>query len=152
MGCAMGIFKRKPHDSRSLEEIIERKSDCELEEVENETNVGEEHLESKSKEEYDETCESMEQSALKCFGWKDVPTEKWLVKCVKVWYCVISFIWFLFGSLTFAPIIFISKKLRPLIKDSLKSLIIATFIYAIVFALIIILLFTGNADKANTVV
>ena len=151
MGCAMGIFKRKTHDSRSLEEIIERKSDCELEEVENETNVGEEHLESKSKEEYKETNESMEQSALKCFGWKDVPTEKWLVRCVKVWYCVISFLWFLFGALTFAPIIFISKKLKPVFKDDLKALIGAAIIYVVVVGLISILLFTGNTDKAQAV-
>lgn len=152
----MGIFSKKDKKVRTFEDIVEGREETAPLEDDSEIEVEsdekqEEAVKEEKAQEYIEEPESMEQSALKCFGWKDVPTEKWLVKCVKVWYCVISFLWFLFGALTFAPIIFISKKLKPVLKDDLKALIVAAVIYVGIVLLIIILLFTGNTDKAKTV-
>jgi hypothetical protein len=152
----MGIFSKKEKKVRTLEDIIEKREEAEMSANEEETeetaeSEQDEELKEESAQEEFEEEESMEQSALKCFGWKDVHTEKWLIKCVKVWYCVISFLWFVFGALTFAPIIFISRKLKPVLKDDLKALIASAVIYIGIITLISILLFTGNTDKVQEV-
>lgn len=150
----MGIFSKKDKKVRTLEDIIERREEAEVSENEEDAeeeleNYKDEELNEEAAIEEGEEDESMEQSALKCFGWKDVHTEKWLIKCVKVWYCVISFLWFAFGALTFAPIIFISRKLKPVLKDDIKALIAAALIYIGIITIISVLFFTGNTDKVQ---
>ena len=83
--------------------------------------------------------ESFTDNALKCFGWKEIKTEKWLVKCARVWYGVMSFIWFLFGALTFAPIAFMSNKVNAIVKDKKNSLLLGVAIYVCLICGIIIL-------------
>lgn len=75
---------------------------------------------------------------LDCFGMDEDKTERWLGKCVKFWFCCMSFIWFLFGALTFAPVIFISNKVNVIFNDKKKSLYFAAFVYMAVLALIIL--------------
>ena len=77
---------------------------------------------------------------LSCFGMEEEKTEKWLGKCVKFWYCIMSFFWFLFGALTFAPIIFISNKVNVIFKNKRRSLLASGIIYLICLALLIIFL------------
>jgi hypothetical protein len=86
------------------------------------------------------TTEDFTTNALSCFGWKKDTTEAWMIKCAKVWFLVLSFLYFVFGALTFAPIIFISNKLYPLVKDKKKSLIFAIVIYAVIVCLIVVLI------------
>ena len=68
-------------------------------------------------------------------------TEKWLGKCVKFWFCCMSFMWFLFGALTFAPVIFIRNKVNVIFNDKKKSLLCATVIHGLLLALLIIFVF-----------
>ena len=73
----------------------------------------------------DELKDEHEITALDCFGWKKEKTENWLLKCANVWYMIISFGWFMFGAMTFAPVIFISNQVNVIFKDKKKSLIFA---------------------------
>jgi hypothetical protein len=73
----------------------------------------------------DDLKDEHEITALDCFGWKKEKTENWLLKCANVWYMIISFGWFMFGAMTFAPVIFISNKVNVIFKDKKKSLIFA---------------------------
>jgi hypothetical protein len=75
---------------------------------------------------------------LDCFGMNKEKTDKWMIKCVRIWYYIISFIWFLFGAFTFAPIIFITSKLNVLFKDKKKSFICAIIIYFVTIFLMVV--------------
>jgi hypothetical protein len=94
-----------------------------------------------------EKSESDNLTALGCFGWKEEKTEKWLAKCAKVWFLIMSLLYFLFGALTFAPIIFIKNKVNSVVSDKKMSLILAIVIYAVVFILFAI--FIGVRFDAN---
>ena len=89
-------------------------------------------------------------NALSCFGWREEKTEKWLVKCAKVWFLMMSLLYFVFGALTFAPIIFIQNKVNSVVKDKKMSLIIAVVIYAVAVVLFAILI--GSRCGAEEVV
>lgn len=106
----------KPNDD--VEDIVE---DCVVEEVDEIKNP---HTENEPIKPFD------------CFGMEESKTDKWLMKCVKFWFCCMSFVWFLFGAATFAPIIFISNKVNVIFKDKKKSLLCSTGIYAAVILLI----------------
>ena len=125
------MFGRREEGKRSLEDMftpIDEK--VEIDERESE------------KEEAVETVAEIESEPIKplsCFGMEEGKTEKWLIKCVKVWFCCMSFLWFLFGAMTFAPVIYIGNKVNVIFKNKKKSLLFATLMYS-VFALILVLL------------
>lgn len=125
------MFGRREEEKRSLEEMftpIDEK--VEIDECESE------------KEEVVETVAENESEPIKplsCFGMEEGKTEKWLIKCVKVWFCCMSFLWFLFGAITFAPVIYIGNKVNVIFKNKKKSLLFATLMYS-VFALVLVLL------------
>lgn len=134
------FFGKKSNEKRSIEEILttkEEKVEAEKEETEMveelDENIGEVKVTEEPK------AESFTENALKCFGWKEIKTEKWLVKCARVWYGIMSFIWFLFGALTFAPIAFMSNKVNAIVKDKKNSLLLGVAIYICLICGIIIL-------------
>lgn len=139
----MKLFKRK-EEKRSIEDILmpkeidveEPSEDVECEDIEDEC---EEIIDDVETDIMCEVQEEMKDNALCCFGWEEVKTEKWLIKSAKIWYAIMSFIWFLFGGLTFAPIIFIANKINVIFKNKKKSLFVATMIYCGIVALIIII-------------
>lgn len=125
------MFGRREEEKRSLEDMftpIDEK--VEIDECESEK----EEIESVSVENESEPIKP-----LSCFGMEEGKTEKWLIKCVKVWFCCMSFLWFLFGAITFAPVIYIGNKVNVIFKNKKKSLLFATLMYS-VFALVLLLL------------
>lgn len=135
------MFGRKETERRSLEdmfkpidEVVESVDDedtsYDLDECQKVGNVG--NTEKNS-------CVPIK--PLDCFGMEEEKTEKWLAKCAKFWFCFMSFLWFLFGALTFAPVIFISNKVNVIFNDNKKSLICATIIHGLLLALIIVFVF-----------
>lgn len=145
----MGLFSNDKNKPRSFEEITTPKNEIE-DEVEN---VDEENVEKPVKNKRKKQNKGIpfnpsEFNALSCFGWEDDKTEKWLIKCAKVWFLIISFVWFIFGAITFAPIIFISNKVDVLFNDRKKSLLCGIIIYVIVIALIV-LLFATRQDTSD---
>lgn len=67
--------------------------------------------------------------ACECFGFNETTTEKWAVSAMGVWYNIITAIWLFIGAFTFAPIIFVSKKVRVIIKTAWVSVLVAIIIY-----------------------
>lgn len=145
---SFNLFKReKESEKKTLDDFI-RKDENEEESAEEV--MAEEPLTSE-KEEVSEKSESDNLTALGCFGWKEEKTEKWLAKCAKVWFLIMSLLYFLFGALTFAPIIFIKNKVNSVISDKKMSLIIAIAIYAVtvlLFAIFIGVRFGANVPPA----
>lgn len=141
---SFNLFKReKESEKKTLDDFI-RKDESEEESAEEV--MAEEPLTSE-KEEVSEKSESDNLTALGCFGWKEEKTEKWLAKCAKVWFLIMSLLYFLFGALTFAPIIFIKNKVNSVISDKKMSLIIAIAIYAVTVLLFAI--FVGIRSGSN---
>ena len=139
----MGIFNRKPIEKRSIEDILTPKDesscedDCELPRDD-------------KKEEVEK--QDTEITPIVCFGMEESRCDKWLLKCVKVWYYLMSFVWFLFGAVTFAPVIFISGKLNVLFKDKKKSLLVSAVVYtlALFVAVLLIIISKNNSDLPIT--
>lgn len=127
---SFNLFKRdkKESEKKTLDDFI-RKDENEEESAEEV--MAEETISSEKEEKVSEKSESDNLTALGCFGWKEEKTEKWLAKCAKVWFLIMSLLYFLFGALTFAPIIFIKNKVNSVISDKKMSLIIAIAIYAV---------------------
>lgn len=135
------MFGRRIEEKRSLEEMFKQSDD--MFESADEELVSDDF--EKNKEQLDEgtteknSCVPI--NPLSCFGMEEGKTEKWLDKCVKFWFCLMSFMWFLFGALTFAPVIFISNKVNVVFKDKKKSLLCATLIHGLILCLIVIFVF-----------
>lgn len=125
-------FKRQKAEARSFEEIVAQKEES-AEVSENEG--GEEKCESAKEVPTERVFEEIRCNALDCFGMREGKTDKRLIKCANIWYLVISFIWFLTGCLTFAPIIFLQSKVNVIFGDKKKSLLCALLIY---FAIVIL--------------
>jgi hypothetical protein len=131
----MFLKKKEP---RSMDEILTQKEEHQEEENTEELDNNVEETEAVS----ENKSESFTDNALKCFGWKEIKTEKWLVKCARVWYGVMSFVWFLFGAMTFAPIAFMCNKVNAIIKNKKNSLILGIAIYGcLVFCIILLFIF-----------
>lgn len=141
---SFNLFKReKESEKKTLDDFI-RKDENEEESAEEV--MAEEPL-TNEKEEVSKKPESDNLTALGCFGWKEEKTEKWLAKCAKVWFLIMSLLYFLFGALTFAPIIFIKNKVNSVVSDKKMSLIIAIAIYAVTVLLFAI--FIGVRSGSN---
>lgn len=141
------FFKKK--EPRSIDEILtpkEEKKDT----YEDMADVEIPNGEDEKKDEARHESEGEGLNALSCFGWREEKTEKWLVKCAKVWFLMMSLLYFIFGALTFAPIIFIQNKVNSVVKDKKMSLIIAVVIYAIAVVLFAILI--GSRCGAQEVI
>ena len=125
------MFGRKETEKRSLEEMFTP--------VEDKVKIDE--CKSEKEEVVDTIAESERDSIkpLSCFGMEEGKAEKWLTKCAKVWFCCMSFFWFLFGAMTFAPVIFISNKVNVIFKNKKKSLLVSALTYSL-FVLVFVLL------------
>ena len=127
------MFGRREEEKRSLEDMFTPVNEkVDIDECESE------------KEGVAETIVENESDPIKplsCFGMEDGKTEKWLMKCVKAWFCCMSFFWFLFGALTFAPVIYISNKVNVIFKNKKKSLLFATLVYSVIALVLVLLIF-----------
>lgn len=70
--------------------------------------------------------------ACECFGYSEKTTEKWAVNYMKFWHRIFTAIWITLGWFTFAPITFISKKLKVILKHTWLCIVIALIIYGII--------------------
>ena len=141
------MFGRKEREKRSLDDMFKPSDD--VVESDHDEFVSDDS-EKEKEEQTNEKNSCVPINPLDCFGMEEEKTEKWLSKCVKFWYWCMSFIWFLFGVLTFAPVIFISNKVDVLFNDRKKSLMCGMAIY-VVFVTLIVLIFAlrGGADASQ---
>lgn len=145
----MKLFQRSDEEKRSIDDILTPKG-VDEESVDGEGSGESCEVEDDAKNKcFEDVPMDLTSSALNCFGWDSSRTEKWMIKCVKVWYYIASFAWFAFGAITFAPVIFIKGKLKPILKDDLKALLASVAIYAVFFVLLMFLLFFNNGEGAT---
>jgi hypothetical protein len=137
----MKLFQRKKEEKRTFDDIVtpkENTNDTEDLEVNDfEKDVEEQKSAENDRKKIKNKNNNEPFNPLSCFGLEEKTTEKWLVKCVNVWGFLISILWFLFGAITFAPIIFIYKKIDAIFNNKKLSFSIAIVIHALfVFAII----------------
>lgn len=80
-------------------------------------------------------------------GTDEIP--KWMNKLSKIWYATMSLVWFLVSCLTYSPILFISDKIYPMIKDKKKSFLFGAIIHIVILVLIFILLFVRRSPTVE---
>ena len=95
------------------------------------------------------TPEEISFNALTCFGWSETKTPKWMIKCAHFWYSTMSFMWFLLGAVTFAPIMFMQSKVNVIFKDKFKSFIASSLIYTIFVGLLILFFATRGSSGSE---
>ena len=138
----LNMLFRKQTERRSIEEILTPKIDDELVEeidsAEDGKSEKEEELILKTAKVQKERKPSKPINPLDCFGMEEDRTEKWLLKCVRFWYCVMSFLWFIIGALTFAPVIYISSKVERFFDNKTMTYIWGCAAYAMILALLIL--------------
>lgn len=71
-------------------------------------------------------------SACECFGYNETTTEKWAVNIMAFWHNVLTALWIILGTVTFAPVTFVAKKLSVIIKNTWLAVIVAVLIYVLV--------------------
>lgn len=152
---SFNLFNRgnqnKESEKKTLDDFMRKEEDEEeCEPCEDTADVEIPNGEDEKKDEARHESEGEGLNALSCFGWHEEKTEKWLVKCAKVWFLMMSLLYFVFGALTFAPIIFIQNKVNSVVKNKKMSLIIAVVIYAIAVVLFAILI--GSRFGAQEVI
>jgi hypothetical protein len=64
-----------------------------------------------------------------CFGFEEETTERWAVNYMKIWNRIFTLLWLIVGSVTFAPVLFISSKLKAIIKRAWVAVVLAIIIY-----------------------
>lgn len=138
---SFNLFKRegekKEEKKKTLEDFM-RKDDENVEKDENIVN---------EKESTEESVPIVEETALGCFGWEESKTPDWLAKGAKIWFVIMSFLYFLFGALTFAPMIFIRNKLNSVLNDRKKSLFVAIGIYGIIIVLVVLMILARSTPR-----
>ena len=130
MGETMSWLKREKKRERKLEEMFTPKDD----------NVIESEGEVVEQPNNEEKSEIETLNPIRCFGMSEEKAEKWLMCCIKVWHYVMLLMWFSVGAVTFAPVLFITYNVNVLFKNKRKSLMCGIVTYAILLALIIVLI------------
>lgn len=72
--------------------------------------------------------------ACECFGYNETTTEKWAVNAMNCWHNIMTAFWLFVGFFTFAPIIFVAKKIVVIFKKTWLAVLISILIYLIVIA------------------
>ena len=131
------MFGRKEPEKRSLEDMFAPKGVDIADEAESEVDFGSVECEKAVEV---ENFANDPIKPLDCFGMEEEKTEKWLLKCAKFWFCCMSFIWFLFGATTFAPVIYISNKVNVIFKNKKKSFLFAAGLYGFSILIFVIVI------------
>lgn len=138
---SFNLFKRESEKKEETKKTLEDFMQKDDENIEEEMDIVNE-------QESAEVSEPIvEETALGCFGWEEAKTPAWLAKGAKIWFVIMSFLYFLFGALTFAPIIFIRNKVNSVLNDRKKSLFAAIGIYGIIIVLIVLMIVSRNVPR-----
>jgi hypothetical protein len=134
------MFWRHDCDKRDIDDVLKREDISDIEqdlEVEKCDPTGDVFDDRDKSEDADN---ERPVNPFKCFGMDEEKTDRWLAKFVKFWYCIMSLLWFFFGAITFAPVIFISNRVNVIFKSKKKSLLFSIVLYIGFLALIFVLI------------
>ena len=138
---SFNLFKREGEKKEEKKKTLEDFMKKDGENVEKDEDIVNE------KESTEESVPIVEETALGCFGWEESKTPDWLAKGAKIWFVIMSFLYFLFGALTFAPMIFIRNKLNSVLNDRKKSLFVAIGIYGIIIVLVVLMILARSTPR-----
>lgn len=98
-------------------------------------------LRKKSSEKFGKMIDNLEFDPTVYYGWGEGKIDALMQKLTKAWNVFASVLWFIFGSITFAPILFTANKIDKFFNDKKKSFLISAIIYlvAIIFLFVLIL-------------
>ena len=88
-----------------------------------------------------ETNFNNKKGACECYGFNETTTPKWAVNFMNFFHNIFIILWIVTGSFTFAPIVFVGKKITVIIKKTWLAMVFAVIIYLIVVALPIVTAF-----------
>lgn len=94
-------------------------------------------LSKNSLEKFGKMIDNLEFDPTVYYGWGDGKVDAWMEKLTRLWNVVASVMWFIFGSITFAPILFTANKLDKFFNDKKKSFLIATAIYVFIAVFVV---------------
>ena len=133
----------EPKPKKTLEDFVRYADDvedvceAEIEQVE----------EKETAPEYEQNVKKRRSDEFFLQGTDEIP--KWMNKLSKIWYATMSLVWFLVSCLTYSPILFISDKIYPMIKDKKKSFLFGAIIHIVILVLIFILLFVRRSPTVE---
>ena len=142
----MGKFwKKKKQAARTWEEITNTATEETQDEVISETKDEVEdtptekpkEITKKGEDKFGKMIEALDFDVNSYYGWGDSKIDNLMKKLTRFWNALASIGWFLFGSITFAPILFIANKLNKFFDDKKKSFFISLFMYAILIVFIV---------------
>ena len=68
-------------------------------------------------------------AACACYGFKEKTTPIWAVRLMKFGYSIMLFIWWLVGTVTFMPVVFIFSKIQVGLKHTWIAALVSVLIY-----------------------
>jgi hypothetical protein len=140
------FFRKK--EQRSIDEILTPKAE-DYEEVETNKECEEVEEEQESKKEqakkndgtFDKIVKELDFDPSVYYGWGDGKMDCKMKKVTELWKVVASIVWFLFGSLTFAPVLFTAGKINQFINNKKRAFWASMIIYSLSTVALVYLLF-----------
>lgn len=68
-------------------------------------------------------------SACECWGYDEDTTDKRFVKLMSIIHSIFTTVWIAIGAITFAPVVFVAKKISVIVKKTWIAVVIAILIY-----------------------
>lgn len=91
-------------------------------------------IKAKADQEDKETHFNNKKGACDCYGFNETTTPKWAVNFMNFFHNVFIVIWIIVGSFTFAPIVFVGKKIGVIVSRTWVAMVLAFVIYILIVA------------------
>lgn len=150
------FFNKKEKERRSIDEILAQNTDDSVfDSDENDGIVDEQEFivedltlnralnkEKKKKDgSLDKIIDDLDFDPAVYYGWGDGKMDNRMRKLTDFWKGFASIVWFLFGSLTFAPVLFTAGKIDQFFNDKKKSFWTSAIMYSVAMAILIYIMF-----------
>lgn len=81
-----------------------------------------------------ETHFNNKKGACDCYGFNETTTPKWAVNFMNYCHNVFIILWIIIGTFTFAPIVFVGKKIGVIVSRTWIAMVLAFVIYVLIVA------------------
>ena len=94
---------------------------------------------SKAYKKMSQKIENLEFDPSAYYDWGDGKFDAFMKRLTNAWFVLASIVWFLLGSITFAPILFMSNKFNKFFDDKTKSFIASLILYFVIVVIIVLI-------------
>lgn len=91
-------------------------------------------IKAKADQEDKETHFNNKKGACECYGFNETTTPKWAVNLMNFFHNIFIVVWIVVGSFTFAPIVFVGKKISVIVSKTWVAMVLAFVIYVLIVA------------------